>query len=255
MPDQLKEHPPAAGTSREVEAGPETFPLVWCPPGRFIMGTSRRKGQSYETPHRVTLTSGFWIGAVPVTAGLWDAVMGDHASFGEPSADVPVYGMSWFRAAGFCERLSAVAGQTFTLPTEAQWEYACRAGTEGRWYFGDDESLLERHAWYRVNSGARSRPVAQKLANPWGLYDVYGNVAEWCLDAFRPYGSGDAVDPLYAPGDPSAGIVRGGSFIELADSCTSARRTPIPKDETNMRVTGIRVVVNVEDSLLKKAEP
>jgi len=165
--------------------------LVLCgiPAGKFTMGFSYPK-----TPHEVTLTKAFWLGRTEVTQAQWEAVMG-----GNPSAfkgkDLPVENVSWYEAMKFCGNLNAKgllpAGWKWALPTEAQWEYACRAGTTGDWV-----SDCGKVAWYADNSGSKTHPVATKKANAWGLHDMHGNVGEWCADWYcRDYPMGAVTDP------------------------------------------------------------
>jgi formylglycine-generating enzyme required for sulfatase activity len=211
--------------------------LTWCPAGRFDMGSVEGDGPptgASEKKYEVTLTRGFWLGQTAVTQSVWEAVTGGtfRATGGPESASRPVEATSWETSVKFCESCTALLkrrgvlqpSQAITLPTEAQWEYACRAGTHTLWYFGNDAAELEKHAWYRANSGDRSHPVGSKLPNPWGFYDLYGNVAEWCLDNFYMYPDSPAVDPCYIVEDSSSKIVRGGAYTHLADECTSVSR-------------------------------
>jgi len=199
--------------AKEVDlGGSETTRLVYIPPGAFTMG-SASSGEVW-IQHRVTLAKGFYMGITEVTQGQWRAVMGnepwqgqDYArSSGENAANY----ISWDDASTFCQALSRKAGVKARLPSEAEWEYACRAGTTTAYSFGDSQSDLGNYAWYGGNvSGTYAHPVGRKKPNAWGLYDMHGNVNEWCEDWYGDYPSGMVMDP---PG-PASGkyrVLRGG---------------------------------------------
>ena len=184
--------------------------LIWCPPGRFKMGTPAdqpRLGVG-EKQVEVTLTTGFWLGSTEVTQEQWMTVMGLGSSPWQGKSvivrdgpDLPVIYVSWNDAMAFCAKLTERekgAGRLpehshYTLPTEAEWEYACRAGTTTLFSFGDDFSKLTDYGWARKHHGPggsspRERdfhPVAKKLPNPWGFFDMHGNVCEWCRDLYN----------------------------------------------------------------------
>lgn len=200
--------------------------FVWIPPGTFIMGSPENEKDRYddETRHRVTLTQGFWMGKYEVTQAQWEAVMNANPSRFE-SGNRPVESVSWNDCQDFIAKLNRLNQGTFRLPTEAEWEYAYRAGTTTRFYWGEDrnESDIDRYAWYNGNSGDRTHEVGQKRSNPWGLYDMSGNVWEWCADWYGDYPSGPQVDPK---GQQSgrARVQRGGSWLSYALYCRSASR-------------------------------
>jgi formylglycine-generating enzyme required for sulfatase activity len=145
--------------------------------------------------------------------------------------DLPVENVSWNDCLEFCRKLTErqraagrlPAGVAYRLPTEAEWEYACRAGTTTRYYTGDSESDLARAGWYDGNSGDRTHPVGQKVANAFGLYDMHGNVWEWCQDWYGPYGTANATDPRGPQRGPGR-VVRGGGWYYYARKCRSAYR-------------------------------
>ena len=148
----------------------------------------------------------------------------------------------------FCQRLSEVAeeraaGRTYRLPTEAEWAYACRAGSTSKNPFGDSDAELGKHAWYDKNSGNTTHPVGGKQANAWGLYDMHGNVWEWCADGYGPYAAGAASDPL-GSGSASNRVLRGGGWSDGGGSCRSALRNGNgPGDRRQFygfRVAGVR---------------
>jgi formylglycine-generating enzyme required for sulfatase activity len=199
--------------------------LVEIKPGTFMMGrpASERASSPYpavddETPqHEVTISKAFWLGQTEVTQAQWHAVMGTKPSrhwgqLGDP--DLPVASVSWDDAQEFCWRLSEKTGMTFRLPTEAEWEYACRSGTTTAYSFGDDAALLDEHAWIGGNTCGATQPVATKKANEWGLYDMHGNVWEWCSDWYGHdyYAVSPAVDPL-GPQIGTERVVRGGGLV------------------------------------------
>jgi len=199
--------------------------MKWIAPGSFQMGSN--DGDSNEKPvHRVTLSEGYHLGATEVTQGQWEAVMGSNPSKFK-GRDLPVESVSWDDAMSFCRKLTErersagrlASGYAYTLPSEAQWEYACRAGTTGA-YAGDLDSM----GWYDGNSGGKTHAVGTKRANGWGLYDMHGNVWEWCSDWYRAYPSGYVVDPTGASSGPFR-VFRGGSWFSNASYCRSANRS------------------------------
>ena len=221
----------------------DTGPFVWIPPGTFQMGSpSSESGRSEdETEHTVALSRGFWILDHEVTQGEYLKVMrldpsSTQATGWQKGPNYPVNRVSWKDAVAFCEKLTALdrgartirENQAYRLPTEAEWEYACRAGTQGAIYYrlADQDSALDYIAWWAENSkdpgdprdsfwSAKLREVKKKKANPWGLYDMLGNVSEWCSDFYDDYGKGTKALPLNDPKGPSDGflyVYRGGSF-------------------------------------------
>ena len=192
------------------------------PAGTFLMGSASGQGEDYERPqHSVTLTQPFWLGVHQVTQGQWQQVMGTTPWKGQSNviegSDVAATYVSWEDVVAFCERLSKKEGKRYRLPTEAEWEWSCRAGTTTAYSFGDDESQLGQYAWYNGNAWDKNEKyahrVGQKRANPFGLYDVHGNVWEWCVDW---YGSDDPMESNSRdPQGPSSGssrVLRGGSW-------------------------------------------
>jgi formylglycine-generating enzyme required for sulfatase activity len=169
----------------------------------------------------VTLTKPFWLGRTEVTQRQWENVMGNNPSFFK-GKDPPVEQVSWHDASDFCQKLNAMQstphGWHFALPTEAQWEYACRAGTSR-----DDAGNLDEMAWYASNSGAKTHEVATKKANNWGLVDMHGNVWEWCADWCGGYPAESLIDPT-GPNSGSNRVDRGGSWFSDGTRCRSASR-------------------------------
>lgn len=218
--------------SRDVEQIMSGLQLVSVPAGEFQMGSD--DGSSDEKPvHRVKL-DGFEIGATPVTQALYEAVMGTNPSYFHGSkyknaGDRPVEGVSWDDAMVFCERLTQLgkeSGWVFTLPSEAQWEYACRAGSTGKYCFGDEEEKLKDHAWYSENSGGETHPVRKKRANDFGLYDMHGNVWEWVQDDWHTNYERATEDGSAWVDSPRGTfrVFRGGYWGSYARSCRSAYR-------------------------------
>jgi len=207
-----------------------TMELVLIPAGSFMMGSpdSDPDASSLEKPpHEVTITKPFYLGKYEVTQDQWEAVMGSNPSRRKGRQN-PVEIVSWNDCQTFISKLnerSASNGVKFGLPTEAQWEYACRAGTTTRFSFGDDTAALGEYAWYDANSDHRTHPVGQKKPNAWGLYDMHGNVSEWCADWYGgDYYQQSAKDD---PSGPSAGeyrMLRGGSYHKQPGDVRSANR-------------------------------
>ena len=230
-------------------AGPmDDIEMVWIEPGTFQMGSpSSEPGRdSDEGPvHEVTISQGFYLGKYEVTQGQWESVMGTRPwqsrSYVRSGLNYPAVFVSWGDAQEFIRRLNTSLGsEVYRLPTEAEWEYACRAGTTTRWSFGDDESQLGDdesqlgdYAWYRDNAwdvGERySHSVGTKRANPWGLYDMHGNVWEWVQDWYDRdyYRSSPSVDPA-GPSSGSVRVLRGGDFGHHARNVRSAIRATLP---------------------------
>jgi len=197
-------------------------------PAEFLMGSadSDAAGWHNEKPqHRVTITKPFYLGTTEVTQEQYEQIMGENPSHYGGDPQRPVESVSWDDAQEFCRRLSEKEGETYRLPTEAQWEYACRAGSTTKWYFGDDESQLADYAWYKVNSYLMPHSVARKKPNAWGLYDMHGNVWEWCDDWFETfyYGNSPNTDPT-GPASGETRVYRGGCWNHEATYCRSAFR-------------------------------
>ncbi|MGB0597936.1 MAG: SUMF1/EgtB/PvdO family nonheme iron enzyme [Rubripirellula sp.] len=195
------------------------------PPGTFMMGS---EALDREKPiHEVTLTKPFMIGVHEVTQADYQQVMGVNPSQFKGVRN-PVEKVSWNDATEFCRRLSLLpreklARRVYRLPTEAEWEFACRAGTTTMYSFGDAESLLNRYGWTKDNGGRATHPVGSKLANPFGLYDMHGNVWEWCSDRYGDYPSDAVTDPAGVSSGLGR-VLRGGSWFNTAGDCWSANR-------------------------------
>ncbi|NLF30989.1 MAG: formylglycine-generating enzyme family protein [Planctomycetes bacterium] len=226
--------------------------LVRIPAGTFMMGSPTTEVDRYsnEGPqHQVTISQPFDMGVCEVTQRQYQAVMGTNPSYCMSSGlDAPVETVSWNNAVAFCQTLSQRTGRTVMLPTEAQWEYACRAGSTTRFYYGDDPgyTLLRNYAWYgdydgSGNSGYETHVVGQTTPNAWGLYDMHGNVWEWCNDWYGSYASANVVDPQ-GPASGSYRVLRGGGWGSGARYCRSANRGNTYPANANYSL-GFRVVV------------
>ncbi len=229
--------------------------LRWIEPGNFWMGSPQGEPgrREDEVRHQVHLTEGFWLADTPCTQAVWIGLMGKNPSRFQ-SPDRPVEQVTWEECQEFCRLLAEPTGESgWRLPTEAEWEYACRAGTEEATYAGPIEnvgtnsaSVLDRIAWHGGNRGMGldlkndwdssgepeksfehsqegTRRMKTKAPNPWGLYDSLGNVYEWCADRYGDYGLDEAVDPS-GPSQGTIRVIRGGSWFSNALGCRAAFR-------------------------------
>jgi formylglycine-generating enzyme required for sulfatase activity len=258
----------AAATALSVEE-PVTpvANMVWIGPGSFAMGSpedelDRNANEGPQTS--VTIRRGFWMGIHEVTQGQYESVMGNNPSwfngdrtseggedYGE-DARRPVDRVSWHDAVAYCAAVTTQARNAghvpsdwaYRLPTEAEWEYAARAGTATRYSHGDDLTYKEtpQYAWCSANSDYQTHPVGQKRPNPWGLYDMYGNLAEWCADWYAwNYPGGSLIDPT-GPATGNFRVTRGAYWDNSAKRCRSARRVIFLPEDRNPLV-GFRVVL------------
>jgi len=202
--------------------------FISIPPGEFMMGSLKEEsGRSdNETRHKVILTKAFFMQNTPVTQGQWKAIMTDNPShFKNCGDDCPVDKVSYDDAQDFIRKLNQKEGnEKYRLPTEAEWEYACRAVTNTAYYFGDDESRLKEYAWFDKNSDSKPHPVGLLKPNAWGLYDMHGNIHEWCQDFYGDYSSDAVTDPV-GPHTGSVRVYRGGSWGDDTRYCRTAYRS------------------------------
>jgi formylglycine-generating enzyme required for sulfatase activity len=231
---------PQQGTLWENSIG---MKLVYIQPGEFQMGSNGSDRDDEKPIHTVTISKGFYMGIYEVTQEQYQKVMGINPSKFKGEDNLPVETVSWDDVVEFCKKLSQTEGKTYRLPTEAEWEYACRAGTTTKFSFGDDESQLDDYAWYTQNSGGKTHPVGEKNPNAWGLYDMLGNVWEWCQDrnAKDWYSKGPVENPLNESyGDKNCRVIRGGSWGYGSNECRVSLRgygTPgIRGDDLGFRV-------------------
>ena len=202
--------------------------------GEFYMGSEANDDE--KPVHKVKINNPFYLGTYPVTQREWKAVMGDNKN---PSHfkgdDLPVELVSWVEVQKFIKKLNEKEGtDKYRLPSEAEWEYACRAGTTTRYSFGDSESELDDYAWYDENSDDEMHPVGQKKPNPWGLYDMHGNVEEWVQDKWHDSYDGAPTDGSSWERAGAFRVIRGGSWDFIAWSCRSANRARyVPRHRDN----------------------
>lgn len=230
--------PPHSGT--HVNSIGSKFVLV--PANSFVMGSAR--GDATNRPHQVALSNAYWIGVTEVTQAQWREVMGTNPSKFKGD-DRPVDSVSHGDAVQFCDRLSAREGRRYRLPTEAEWECACRAGATAMFHWGDEVGLSSRFAWTNENARERTHPVAKRSPNAWGIHDMGGNVVEWCSDWFSwRYPTVPVTDPT-GPSQGDEHVRRGGFWGFYPFSCGSASRDSGPVGFAEPTV-GLRVVLEVE---------
>ena len=245
----------------QLDLGQRTrLDLAWIAPGTFVMGSDAESAD--EAPaHPVRLTRGFWIGQTEVTQAQWQRITGENPALFK-GTNRPVESVSWHDAQAFLKKLNRAvadqipAGLVARLPTEAEWVYACRAGTRTKFWFGDDEAELAKYGNFADAAEATdlswkdsshrdgfsgTAPVGSFPANPWGLHDMHGNVWEWCADWYGPYAAGEAVDPV-GPAGGHRRVIRGGGWGVTAEDCRSANRYRF-KPEVSGGNIGLRVVI------------
>ena len=244
-PSELKPGERMVKTADGVE-----YAFRWCPAGKFMMGSPGSESSRYDDEgprHEVTLTKGFWMLETEVTQAMWKSVTGDNPSHFKGD-NLPVENVSWDDCQKFCRKLSSKIGLEISLPTEAQWEYACRAGTITPFSFGStlngDNANCDGNYPYGTSTNGqylqKTAPVKSYAPNAWGLYDMHGNVWEWCQDWKDDYPSGSVTDPT-GPNSGSSRVLRGGCWVSLALSCRSVSRSRLLPDGRN-DVVGFRVV-------------
>ncbi len=243
----------AEGEETFLLPGDVELTMVWCPPGNFMMGryAGEQNSNANEDPrHAVTFAQGFWMGKYEVTKAQWQAVMnttpwtdGFGSVLNDPNS--PAVYVGWNDTQAFLAALNTHTGKTFRLPSEAQWEYACRAGTTTRFYWGDDLNfeLFTQYVWVPPDYTQRyANIVGLKLPNPWGLYDMSGNAAEWCQDWFHTSYAGAPVDgSAWEVNDNDHRVKRGGGWDEAANAFRSAARGAAYSSGAD-RATGFRLV-------------
>ena len=245
----------AGGLPTIIEPIP-SLKLKWIPAGAFVMGSPKDESGRHtnEKEHLVTLSKGYWIGVCEVTQGQWKSIMQENPSHFQKGDNYPVENITWVEAQRFCDKLNELTtftrpeGYVFALPSEAQWEFAARAGTTSALNNGKNLSDIKYHCdylneigWYDYQHQNQStHPVGQKKPNAWGLYDMHGNVSEWCNDWWGSY-HGDAVDPN-GPQKGSLRDARGGSWGNSAQICRSAYRSNFAPDKRSFFL-GLRLAL------------
>ncbi len=243
--EKLWNSPEWAALKSGTKAGEEvTLPLgtsgvdmtfCWCPPGKFERGSN--DGRDDEEPVKeITIGKGFWMAKTETTQAQWAALGFPNESKWKGDT-LPVENVSHTEAVAFADKLKQLSGKAVRLPTEAEWEYACRAGTKFKYHSGDSEADLADVGWYAANSGFKTHPVGQKKANAWGLHDMHGNVWEWCADWYDAgyYAKSSITDPA-GPESGSSRVRRGGSWLDLAWYCRAACRSRDSPDSRNVNL-------------------
>ena len=220
-----------------------SFDMVYVEGGSFDMGATSEQGSDaydWEKPvHRVTL-SGYYIGKCEVTQELWEAVMGSNPSYFK-GAQNPVEQVSWNDCQEFISRLNSLTGRTFRLPTEAEWEYAARGGNKSRHFKYSGSDNIGNVAWYWDNSGYETHAVGTKSPNELGIYDMSGNVWEWCSDWYGDYSAGAQTNPQ-GPSSGSYRVLRGGSWSNNARDCRVSYRSSNGPNY-GIKIFGLRLVL------------
>jgi formylglycine-generating enzyme required for sulfatase activity len=241
------------------------FVWRWVPPGKFLMGSpvvEQGRGGDEGPQHEVTITRGFWMGETPVTQAQWMALMPKNPSRHQ-GPERPLEMVNWFQGIAFADELNVVVpGLEAGLPSEAQWEYACRAGTKSAFHDGSpctlpegNDPALDRLGWFDENNGGGTHPVKHKLPNAWGLHDLHGNVWEWCLDVWQAEAyetrRGGAVDLIVQSLNMDRErVVRGGSWLDTASDCRAAVRAGwLPS--VAWESVGLRLATGQQHSLMK----
>jgi formylglycine-generating enzyme required for sulfatase activity len=221
--------------------------FITVPNGSFMMGSYNGTEYEDELPrHRVNITRGFELMKCEVTVDQWEAVMGEENHWFDEDY-LPVLSVSWDRCKVFLNKLSNMDPEyTYRFPTEAEWEYACRAGSDTKYYWGNASVYLEEHAWYWANCDQEPHPVGTKKPNPWGFHDMYGNAIEWCNDYYgeRYYHNSPENDPQ-GPVKTDTKVLRGGSFQYQGTSCYSAFRDAWLSDSTYEYGMGFRAARSI----------
>jgi len=226
--------------------------FVEIPAGTFIMGSPEYEaGRNTDEPqHEVTISRNFYLQTTPVTQSQWQAVIGPDPARSVPAeADLPVGGLNWQDCQLFINKLNEMGEANYRLPTEAEWEYACRAGSDTALANGELfnlycelDSSLDEIGWYCGNSDRKPHPVGLKVPNAWGLYDMHGNIGEWCQDWYGSYLETVQIDPSGAISGPGR-VVRGGSWFSSAKNCRAAARFHWPpQSRSQFHIIGFRLV-------------
>jgi formylglycine-generating enzyme required for sulfatase activity len=222
-------------------------------PGTFAMGMSEldERVEPYEGVRSVDITQAYYLGVHEITQSIWEKVMGSNPS-NFKGKELPVENVTWKESMAFCEALNKKIkssqtlpkGMRFRLPSEAEWEFAARAGTKSVYFFGDKSSSISDYAWISDNSIDGTHPVKKKKTNPWGFFDIYGNVREWCLDGYEVRPRKKLIDPLLGWKNMDK-VNRGGSWDSCEDCCKTGRRSNFGEDYKSNDV-GFRVALGMD---------
>jgi formylglycine-generating enzyme required for sulfatase activity len=226
--------------------------MIWVPPGKFVMGSPKSEPghrQEEEELHQVTISRGFWVGQFEVTQAQFETILGDNPSaFKDPQ--MPVHKVNWHEAMEFCEVLTEREKSvnrmpnkwSFNLPSEAQWEYACRADTTTVFHFGNEAEELPPYGWFADNSDGGPKTIGTKKPNAWGIHDLHGNMGEWCFDWYgKAYPVDGSVDPITEKASAFK-VFRGGTYTDIPERCRAAHRHRITPETRNPWI-GFRVVL------------
>ena len=230
---------------------PITLPdrLVWISPGEFRMGSPNNEAGRFkdEGPvHSAFVPHGFWMERYEITQQRFQNIMGNNPSSTEFKSNLPVNRVTWHEAVQFCEKLTNLSqsngqlplGYAYRLPTETEWEYACRADTNNAYSYGDSIDKLSEYGWWAKNSGSEPEPVGKLKPNPWGLYDMHGNLFEWCLDSYNAYPGGKAFSST-----GNMKVLRGGAYYCPSNILRSACRAESQEPNYRWILAGFRVVL------------
>ncbi len=252
------DEPALPGSSREAKEFVENsvgMRFIKVQPGEFLMGSPPTEAHRFacEQQHRVRITKAYWLGMEEVTVKQYKAVVGKSLTNSEDQ-NVPEQGISWYDAQDFTNRLSQLeaeksAGRSYRLPTEAEWEYACRAGTQTIYSWGDDPADGREFAWAATNSERVVKRAGSLKPNAWGFHDMHGSVWEWCSDWYGELPAGDEIDPQGPPSGDSK-VIRGGSFSLPFSYLRSASRVPLAPiflSEGEGQSIGLRLVLMLQD--------
>lgn len=229
-----------------LEISGQKIKFVKIPAGKFQMGSINELSFALETPvHEAVISKSFFVSKYPITQEQYEVVIGTNPSKFRYEKNLPVESVTWFDAKVFCQKLTEIIGKLVRLPSETEWEYFCRANSTTEFFFGDNENLLTDYAWFELNSDDKTHPVGLKKPNSWGLFDMVGNVWEWCEDVWKS-------DYTNFPVDGSANLqniekqdrraTRGGSFAMNAFRCRSSYRSFDWNDSATEKL-GFRVVM------------
>jgi len=237
--------------------------LQLIPPGEFTMGLepdafvrkmslhpdNDKWPENFLLPRRVQVFMPFYLGRTTVTQAQWQVVQGTNPAHFTGEDQLPMENVSAYEADAYCQTLSILTQRHIRLPSQAEWEYACRAGSTTLFHFGDSIDELEQYGWYRGNSDMRSHPVGLKRPNPWGLYDMHGGIDEFCQDPDHPNDQGAPSDqrPWMDGGDMTQRIMRGGSWYDIGAYCCSPHQNCYPVD-SGSEDHGLRVVVEISEA-------